>query len=89
MDQQLSFHLDQNEVCIWVYVGSQDKVTIQIIEYPFTDLIQLASKMHFLVFLDHEHIFGGHLELHRFCFFFLLKEILNMIQVSSHFLDWL
>jgi hypothetical protein len=48
-----------------------------------------VGEMNFLVFMDHEHMFSGHLELPIFCFFCLLKESVSMIQVSSHLLDWL
>jgi len=89
MDQQTSVLSDQNEGCVCVFVGSQDKVTFQIIEDPFTDLLQSIGMMYFLVFMDHEHIFSGHLELPIFCFFCLLEESVSMIQVSIHFLDWL
>ena len=78
-----------NERNACIYVVFQGRVTFQIIEDPFNDLLQSIGKMYFLVFMDHEHIFNGQLELPIFCFFCLLKESVSMIQVSSHFMDWL
>ena len=89
MDQQPSVLTDHNEECACVFAGSQDKVTFQIFEDPFTDLLQLAGKMYFLVFMDQKHMFSRHLEWPSFCFFCLLKENERKISVSSHLLDWL
>ena len=69
MDQQPIVLSYQNEGCAFVFSRTRDKVTFQIIEYPYTDLLQSIGMMHFLVFLDHEHIFSGHPKFLGFHFF--------------------
>ena len=68
MDQQPSVLSNQNEECACVFAEYQDKVTFHIFEDPFTDLLQLAWKMYFLVFMDQKHMFSGHLEWLSFLF---------------------
>ena len=89
MDQQPSVLSDQNEECACVFAESQDKVTFHIFEDHFTDLLRLAGKMYFLVFMDQKHVFNRHLDWPSFCFFCLLEENESIISVSSHLLDWL
>lgn len=89
MDQQPSILSNQNERSTCIFVGFQNRVTFQIFKDPYTNLLQPYGKMNFLVFMDHEYIFSGNLELPRFFLFYLLKESTSRIQVSRHLMDWL
>ena len=89
MAQQPSILSNQNERSTCVFFGFQDKVTFQIFKDPYIDVLQSPRKMNFLVFMDNDHMFSGHLQWPRFCFFRLLEETTRKIQVGSHLLNWL
>lgn len=73
----------ENEECACISSDFQDMVMFQIIIDPIANLLQPTGKMNFLLFMDHEHIFSGHLELPSFCFFYLLEGSTSMVQIRA------
>jgi len=63
------FHPDknfalENEGSACISTDFQDMVMFHIIEDPIANLLQPSRKMNFLVFMDHEHMFIGHVDCH-------------------------
>ena len=88
------FHLNkkialENEWCPCISIDFQDMVMFQIIEDAIANFLHSSGKMNFIVFMDHENMFTGHLEFPIFSFFCLLKESVSRIQESIYLLDWL
>jgi len=65
----------KNEECACISSDFQDMVMFQIIIDPIANLLQPSRKMNFLVFMDHENMFSGHLESSIFCFFSCLRKV--------------